>query len=184
MRYLYFLVTWSMPPPPPPLPLCALHPGSRGKIGRAARRNHGDILQVGTVGQGKGYLNVSLSSLMASSCNKEKKEASRGSLTWLCTRVTDWRRGQELARSVRPRQEAPGGSCDKAFVEAVTDTVVIIQQELLYISALHHSSDATRPDIARRLLLCNAFHSISAMKFAGVKTVTCCLKGTYSHVLW
>jgi hypothetical protein len=99
-------------------------------------------------------------------------------------RLHERRRGQELPLSVRPRQVAPGGSGDKAFGEAVTDTVVIIRQELLYISALYHSGDATRPDIARASCFATLFHFLSAMKFAGVKTVTCCLKGTYSQELW
>jgi hypothetical protein len=41
--------------------------GGSGNVGRAARMNHGDIQQGGTMGRGKGHLNVSMFPLVASS---------------------------------------------------------------------------------------------------------------------
>jgi hypothetical protein len=53
--------------------------GGGGNVGRAARMNHGDIQQGGTVGQGRGHFNVSPRPLTADSCN------SKGSLSELRT---------------------------------------------------------------------------------------------------
>jgi hypothetical protein len=50
-----------------------------GIVGRAARMDHGDIQQGGTVGQGKGHFTVGPCPLTANSCN------ANGSVTELRT---------------------------------------------------------------------------------------------------
>jgi hypothetical protein len=49
--------------------------GGGGNLDRAARMNHGDIQQSGTIGQGKGHLNVRTFPLTANCGNANNKEA-------------------------------------------------------------------------------------------------------------
>jgi hypothetical protein len=47
--------------------------GGGGNVGRAARMNHGDIQQGGTLGRGKGHLNVSTRYLTARRANANRR---------------------------------------------------------------------------------------------------------------
>jgi hypothetical protein len=69
--------------------------GGGSNVGRAARLNHGDIQQGGTMGRGKGYLNVGTPRLTAGRCN------ANGSITGLHLRITT-RAGGDAAQSFLP----------------------------------------------------------------------------------
>jgi hypothetical protein len=69
--------------------------GGGGDVGRAARMNHGDIQQGGTMGREKGHLNVGPHHLTANHCN------AKGNATGLCTRITA-RVGGDAAESFLP----------------------------------------------------------------------------------
>jgi hypothetical protein len=56
--------------------------GGGGNIGQAARMDHGNVQQGGTVGRGKGHFNVGPCPLTANICNAD------GSVTGLRTRIT------------------------------------------------------------------------------------------------
>jgi hypothetical protein len=69
--------------------------GGGGNVSRAARMNHGDIQQVGTMEQGKGHFNVGTRSLTAGRCNANK------SVTGLRTRIAT-RVGGDASESFLP----------------------------------------------------------------------------------
>jgi hypothetical protein len=69
--------------------------GGGGNIGRAARMNHGDIQQGGTMGRGKGHLNVSTRSLTA------RRGNTNGSVARLCTHIAA-RAGRDAAEGFLP----------------------------------------------------------------------------------
>jgi hypothetical protein len=69
--------------------------GGGGNVGLAARMNHSDIQQGGTMGWGKGHLNVSTCPLTANHGN------ANGSVTGLCARIAA-RAGRDVAESVLP----------------------------------------------------------------------------------
>jgi hypothetical protein len=71
------------------------HLGGGGNIGRAARMNHGDIQQSGTMGRGKGHLNVSTCPLTA------RRGNANGSVAGLCTRIAA-HAGRDAAESLLP----------------------------------------------------------------------------------
>jgi hypothetical protein len=55
--------------------------GGGGNVRLAARMNHGDVQQGGTMGRGKGHLNVGTRPLMA------ERGSANGTVTWLCMRT-------------------------------------------------------------------------------------------------
>jgi hypothetical protein len=67
--------------------------GGGGNICRAARMNHGDIQQGGTMERGKGHLNVSTRPLTA------RRGNAFGSVAGLCTRIAA-RAGRDAAESL------------------------------------------------------------------------------------
>jgi hypothetical protein len=69
--------------------------GGGGNAGRAARMNHGDIQQGGTMGQGKAHLNVSTCPLTANRGN------ANGSVTEFRTRIAALASG-DAAESLLP----------------------------------------------------------------------------------
>jgi hypothetical protein len=73
----------------------AAHLGGGGSAGRAVRMNHGDIYQGGSIGRGKGHLNVGARSLKADCCN------ANGSVAGLRTRIAA-RAGGYAAESFLP----------------------------------------------------------------------------------
>jgi hypothetical protein len=73
----------------------ALRLGGGGNVGRAARMNHGDIQQGGTMGRGNGHVNVSTRPLNAHRGN------ANGAVTGLRTRIAA-RTGGDAADSLLP----------------------------------------------------------------------------------
>jgi hypothetical protein len=69
--------------------------GGDRNVGRTARMKHGDIQQGGTMGRGKGHLNVSTCPLTA------ERSSANGSITGLCTRIAS-RTGGDAAESLLP----------------------------------------------------------------------------------
>jgi hypothetical protein len=69
--------------------------GGGGNVGRAARMNHEDIQQGGTMGRGKGHLNVSTCPLTANRGNANR------SITGFCTRIAA-RAGGDAAERLLP----------------------------------------------------------------------------------
>jgi hypothetical protein len=97
--------------------------GGGGNVRRAARMNHGYIQQGGTMGRGKGHLNVGTRPLTA------KRGSANGSGTGLCTRIAASACGdaaESLLPVVVPRSAAPAqaiaahGVVDVAALDVAT----------------------------------------------------------------